>query len=232
MRIAMLGDLHGNMVAVKAVASHIAAQHIDAIYCLGDLVGKGPRSPETMDWALANCEVVLQGNWDELVYCKAPNWYSAQLGEARLRTLRALPFEHRFTFAGRKIRLLHGRPIVSDVVYCTAPEDKRLELFATADAYAPDVVAYADIHRPFWQPIDNVGILLNTGSVGNPLGGNPVASYAILEGDMGGTFGPLLYTFVQLPYDRDEAIRQAEAADGLPKPEAFINEIRTGHYSR
>lgn len=236
MRIALFGDLHGNMVAVEAFHQDVKARHVDALYCLGDLVGKGPRSPETMDWALAHCDIVLQGNWDEMVCDESVistggPWLREQLGAGRVRRLSTLPFEHRFSFAGRHVRLIHGRPIVPTTVFSFMPLEDRARLFASGD-HQPDMVGFSDIHRPFYQHIDQCGILFNTGSIGNPLARQPQISYVILEGEMGETFGPLTHTFVQLPYDREEAVRQAEAVPGLPFAEAFINEIRTGRYSR
>lgn len=237
MKIALLGDLHGNWPAVEAVDRHIKAQGVDKVYCLGDLVGKGPRSPETMDWALARCQVVLRGNWDEGVALAPPDsaggqWYKKQLGEARCEALRTLPWEHRFAFAGRRVRLLHGRPLVPEVVYSDAPEAARRKLFEGPDGYAPDLVIFADIHRPFYQQIPPLGVLMNTGSVGNPLAGQPFPSYLVLEGEPGEAPGPLSYTFFQLEYDREEAVRQAEETPDLPLREAFIREVRTGYYSR
>ena len=236
MKIALVADLHGNMPAVEAVEAHIRDQGITTIYCLGDLVGKGPRSADTMDWAFANCEVILQGNWDEAIWThyfheEWDAWYTNQLGAARIRKLQALPLEHRFMFAGRKVRLLHGRPIVSEALDADDPIEQRMELFVTEDAYAPDMVGFADVHRPFYQHMRS-GILFNTGSVGNPLARQPQASYVILDGEMGDAFGPILHTIVQLPYDREQALRDAEAAEGMPMKEAFLSEIRTGVYSR
>lgn len=235
MKIALMGDLHGNMPAVRAACEDARQRHADALYCLGDLVGKGPGSAETMDWALSNCDVVLKGNWDEAIcmnlFPQAP-WFRAQLGEARIARLSALPFEHRFMFSGRKIRLLHGRPITRDTVYSDSPIEERRALFQTEDGYAPDIVGFADIHRPFYEQINQLGTLFNTGSVGNPLAFQPHPSYAILEGEMGDAWGALCITIVQVPYDRDEAIRQAELSPDLPYKDAFIREVRTGQYSR
>lgn len=237
MRIALIADLHGNMPAIEAVSAHIATQHIDATYCLGDLIGKGPSSAEAFDWAMENCDVVIQGNWDEAV-CKGIylrpetlSFHQAALCEDRLKRLSALPFEHRLTLSGRKIRLIHGRPFVDEALGSDSPIEKRMQLFDTDDGYAPDVVGFADVHRPFYQHMRS-GVLFNTGSVGNPLAGQPYASYLILEGTLGDAIAPLLYTIVQLPYDREEAIRQAEATPDMPQREAYINEVQTGRYSR
>lgn len=237
MRIALLGDLHGNMIAVEAVDADIKARHIDAIYCLGDLVGKGPCSPETMDWAFARCDVILKGNWDEALSKDGVNifgkaWYRKQLGVHRLRLLSELPMEHRLLFAGRRVRLLHGRPIVSCAVYSDSEMEQRLLFFQTPDGYAPQIVGFADIHRPFYEQIVNAGTLFNTGSVGNPLGQHPYASYVILEGDMGGELSTLTHTIVQVAYNREIAIQQAQAVRNLPALDSFVNELTTGLYSR
>lgn len=237
MRIALLGDLHGNMVAVEAVDLDLAARQVDAIYCLGDLVGKGPRSPETMDWALRRCDLILRGNWDEAMYndeiigTSLP-WYRKQLGASRLRILSELPPEHRFDFSGRRIRLLHGRPIVSEVIYSDSKIENRLQLFQTTDTYQPHIVGFADIHRPFYEQITGAGVLFNTGSIGNPLAEQPYPSYIILEGEPGDTLCTMSHTIVQVAYDRAEAIRQAQAVPDLPWLSAFVNEIQKGVYSR
>lgn len=235
MRIAMIADLHGNMPALRAVEESLALQRVDTLYCLGDIVGKGPSSIETMEWALAHCDVVLGGNWDyNIAGIAYPGleWYAEQLGEARLDILRALPEEHRFTFCGRRVRLLHGRPTIDEALNADSPIEQRLELFDTPDGYRPQMVGIADVHRPFYEHIGTAGILFNTGSVGNPLGDQPYATYIILDGEMGETVCPMQWTVVQLPYDRDQAVRDAEAMDGMPSKAAFINEVRTGRYSR
>ena len=38
MRIALISDIHGNMVALSAVLEDIQAQDVEKILCLGDVV--------------------------------------------------------------------------------------------------------------------------------------------------------------------------------------------------
>ena len=117
MTIALVADLHGNMTAVQALERDLVKRKADAVWCLGDLVGKGPSSDRTFDWAVANCDLILRGNWDEGVGMKLfPNdaFYYDQLGKARLEKLCGFPLEHHARLSGRNIRLIHGRPIMKD----------------------------------------------------------------------------------------------------------------------
>ena len=43
MRIAVIGDIHANLPALRAVIDDVARIGADAIYCVGDVVGRGPQ---------------------------------------------------------------------------------------------------------------------------------------------------------------------------------------------
>ena len=64
MRIALVADLHGNRPATLTLEKELSRLQPDRIFCLGDIVGKGPSSDFTFDWAFANCDLILGGNWD------------------------------------------------------------------------------------------------------------------------------------------------------------------------
>ena len=86
-RIALIADLHGNLPAVEALEQDLKTRSVDEIWCLGDIVGKGPSSPDTFDWAMAHCSLILRGNWDEGVasrtFSRNDQFYYSQLGEKR-----------------------------------------------------------------------------------------------------------------------------------------------------
>ena len=48
-RIAIVSDIHGNMTAWEAVLSDIRSRGMERIFCLGDLVGKGPDPVQVVD---------------------------------------------------------------------------------------------------------------------------------------------------------------------------------------
>ncbi len=230
-QIALVADLHGNLPATLTLDQDLKARGIDDIYCLGDIVGKGPSSAETFDWAFSRCKVLVQGNWDSGIGFKQfPNdaFYYGQLGPDRLKKLREMPLEHSMTLSGRKIRLLHGRPVMRELLPPSAPPERLSRLFD------PDyqAVAYADIHRQGLRMVENRGLLINTGAVGNGLSLTMV-QYAILTGSETDGSAPFDVTFVTLPYDRDQAVRDTEAVNGrLPNWELFRRELLTGEYSR
>lgn len=230
LHIALVADMHGNLPATMALDQDLTARGIKHIYCLGDMIGKGPSSADTFDWAVARCEVILQGNWDSGIGMKQfpkDEFYYNQLGEKRMRMLCELPLEHTLTLSGRRIRLMHGRPIM-----------KKLQLIQDeADTLAPlfdpdyNVVGYADAHRQGMRIVLNRGILLNTGSVGNGLGLNMV-QYAILTGSKTRADAPFDVSFVTLPYDFERAAKDAREAKELPNALCFEREVLTGIYSR
>lgn len=69
MKIAIFSDLHGNYQATKAILDDIKANSYDEVICLGDIIGLGPKSKETLELILnSNIDIVL-GNHD-LYYTK------------------------------------------------------------------------------------------------------------------------------------------------------------------
>ena len=61
---AIVSDIHGNLEALEAVLADIAAQGVDSIYCLGDIVGYGPNPRECIDRVMS-FELSILGNHDQ-----------------------------------------------------------------------------------------------------------------------------------------------------------------------
>jgi predicted phosphodiesterase len=233
MRIALIADLHGNWPATQTLEHDLARRQVDTVYCLGDIVGKGPSSELTFDWAVAHCDLILGGNWDYGVGYRQfalDNGYWEQLGEERLAYLRNLPLEKTLTLSGRHIRLFHGRPLMHTLLF--AQQDAALldPLFTDCNGFRCDVVGYADTHRQAMRTL-NPGLLFNTGSVGNALG-NPMCCYVLLEGSEHDPEAPLDIQLVTLPYDRAQAVRDALATTQIRRIESYIREVETGIYAR
>lgn len=233
MKIAFVADLHGNWPATCALEADLQKQKPDRIICLGDTVGKGPSNDKTFDWAMSRCDLIIGGNWDYGVGEQAfPNdaYYWDQLGEERLRILRQLPRESEMMLSGRRVRLMHGRPVMETLITVKHDLETIQAFFTDGDGRPFDVVLYADAHRQAMRTV-NPGLFINTGSVGNAMGVT-YCCYAIVEAEPGEDPAPFEVRLRQLPYDRQQAIRDAQAAPAVPRIETYINEIRTGVYSR
>ena len=113
------------------------------------------------------------------------------------------------------------------------PHEKKediIPLFTDASGALCDVAGYADAHRQALRSLDTY-YLFNCGSVGNALG-RPECCFALLEGDEADPQAPFTIRLLQIPYDRDQAVRDALAAPDVSRIDAFINEVKTGKYSR
>ena len=234
MKIVLLADLHGNMVATKAIEREIDRIKPDDIWFLGDAIGKGPESDKTCDWARSHCNHWIAGNWDRGLsehrneLRGGHRFYADQIGPERFDWLDSLPLEDELTVSGIRFRLVHGRFL--DPLYLSYdPDEKLREGFRFRDG-RPEAsgLICADSHRPFVRPLAG-GFAMNTGSVGNNLGITR-AHALLLEGEDGPA--PLRITVLSVPYDNRKAADIADLYPELPLKESYKKEVLTGVYSR
>ena len=64
MRVAVISDIHGNSHALGAVLQAIEGEDVEEIWCLGDLVGYGPRPNECCRAIEERIDLCLAGNHD------------------------------------------------------------------------------------------------------------------------------------------------------------------------
>jgi protein phosphatase len=245
MRIAVFSDIHGNLPALEAVFGDIARRKADRVICLGDIIGKGPSSKETIDLCRSECDLILKGNWDENLFRdlmllnqggeagvhSSMRWYIDSAGAKRIEYLGSLPHKTELFLGGKLIRLFHAHPHNFNRYYDDSPVEKRLELFEPYDSdinKRADIAVYADIHSVYMQMVKE-GILLNTGSAGNPLD-IPEASYVMLEGD-GASVSGVDIQFIRVRYDIERAVALARQT-GVPDLDGYISELRTAVYFR
>lgn len=239
--IALIGDIHGNLPALEAVAADIKKRGITHIYNLGDMCGFGPDGEEAVNWCRENCEVNLIGNWEDFFinhkYSEHPKAkkFASKLSSENLEYFNSLPLSHKMWISGKRLHLLHGRPLSGETMWFENPPEKLNFMFtAVEDQFPPSIVGYADLHRQFQYDFHNdEKTLFNTGSVGASFGGGCYASYAIIHGDIDSRVSsPISFEFVKLPYDTELAVKNAEKqADWFPV-EAYIKSIRNGIWQK
>ncbi|MDA3960852.1 MAG: metallophosphoesterase family protein [Planctomycetota bacterium] len=68
-RVALISDIHGNRIALDAVFEDMRTQDVEAVYCLGDVVGYGPEPMVCMEKVIKACdrEHMIMGNHDHAV---------------------------------------------------------------------------------------------------------------------------------------------------------------------
>lgn len=238
-QLALISDIHGNLPALEAVLKDIKDRCINKIICLGDTIGKGPSNKETLDMCIQNCEIILKGNWEEYASKENPKesaiWVQNQIGKKRLEYIRNTKMNTEFWFSGKLLRLFHASPNNFNRVFSSGSIEQKKELFIDYNTgISSDIAGYADIHRPYMQTIENK-LLFNIGSVGNSLD-MPLASYVILKGKINDKkLSSHSIEFVRVPYDIEQAVKDAYKAyelEGMPELENYIEEITTCKYNR
>ncbi|WP_374966357.1 metallophosphoesterase family protein [Lysinibacillus sp. RS5] len=234
-KIAIISDIHGNKTALEAVLKDIRLRKIERIFCLGDLIGKGPRGSECIELIQKNCERVVRGNWDVFIQSPTDNefiqWFKDRLTEKDYQYLSLLPFNIDLELNGQLIRFFHASPRSEfERISVRHPIEKRLSMFENSEIInslhynkLPDIVFYGDIHTTFLQTYKK-GILCNVGSVGNSLDLTS-ASYAILDG----THSNNAIQFIRVDYDRQAELMIAEEL-GLPQLDKYYDEIMLAKY--
>ena len=238
-KIAIISDIHGNVPALEAVLEDIEARGIETVYCLGDLIGKGPAGDKAIDLVRRRCAAVVRGNWDEYVLRETESesevlrWHREVIGPDRIAWLCTLPFMIEFVLSGRLVRLFHASPrSAHERIQPWDELRQRLSLFEPSPQCSrparADIAGYGDIHNAYVQHLEG-RTLFNAGSVGNPLD-LPAASYAILEGEPGcESPAPWSIQFIRVPYDIELAVREAREA-GMPELAEYERELRTARY--
>lgn len=170
MRVAVIGDIHGNLFGLQATLADLRSHSPDALVVSGDLIYKLPWSAEVVDLlaglpcqrVLGNAElyVTLWGTelwpdfWEEPRMIELIRWERERLGAERLRWLAGLPEYVSFS-AGRldDLLIVHGVPGNPFLPFLARPGEERppwtqtdaraLELLGGVDA---DVVICGHTH--------------------------------------------------------------------------------------
>ncbi len=238
-KIAIISDVHGNIPALERVLADINRRGIEQVFCLGDIVGKGPQPAQAIDLIRELCVACVVGNWE--VGILDPNrhdqecWHVQRIGPERMRYLRGLGYHQEFWLSGRRVRLFHASSRgVFHRVRLDASDAERMEMFrnplgrATMFEADADIIGYGDIHTSYVAHFASK-VLFNAGSVGNPLD-MTLASYVILEGNyQSSTPASFSLQTVRVPYDIEEAIQIAIKAE-MPNLTEYVQELRTGRY--
>lgn len=229
MRLAVLSDIHSNLVALDAVLAAVGS--VDGIRVLGDIVGYGPEPDGVVERLQAVGATGVLGNHDQVAVGRlgaemfnhdartAIEWTRDRIAATTREWLAALPdrlVEGSFT-------LVHGSP--RDPTWEYILDERTAE--ENLAAFDTPWCLFGHTHLPIAFRVAGRGVvggapaaddrlrldtrraLLNPGSVGQPRDGDPDSAWAILDTDAG------TITWQRTAYDVG-ATQRAMMLAGLP----------------
>jgi diadenosine tetraphosphatase ApaH/serine/threonine PP2A family protein phosphatase len=229
--VAVISDVHANWHALEAVLAEVEREEPDELWCLGDLVGYGPRPNPCCAAVERRAALCLAGNHDLGVLgaidlgefagdaAVAARWTRGVLAEGSRAFLQSLGS----SAALEGVELFHASPRDPVWEYVLSAEAAR----AALDLTKAPLVLVGHSHVPLAIALEaevlDGGLapggtesqlgpgrrLLNPGSVGQPRDGDPRAAWVLLD------FGAGLASFRRVEYELARA--QAEIRErGLP----------------
>jgi len=229
--IVLLSDIHGNLLALEAVLADIQAQGLpDAIWVLGDLAAFCPWPAETLDRlrSLPNVSFI-RGNTDRYLvtgrrpaapvrsaddWARMPAWLTMR--EANFCwTVERLSYDDYLFLRDLPARLevavldyglvlaVHATPADDETNWL--PQTPHEVIRPHLAGLEARLLLYGHTHQPVDRTVGGVR-LVNPGSVGLPLDGDPRSAYARLDlAD-----GECTVTFRRVAYDREAVLAELE----------------------
>ena len=235
MRVGVISDIHGNLHALRAVLGALADEKLDAIWCLGDMVGYGADPDACTALVRERCQTCLVGNHDLALLeaidistfsetaAAAVEWTRKNVSEETINFLSSL--EPSASQAG--VGLFHASPRdpVWEYVLSTDQAEAGLEaqeervglighshialFFMRAEGARPGYAQGAQASDGAEVEIGEGSWLLNPGSVGQPRDGDPRAAWLELDTE------EWVARYHRVPYDIEGAAAAILTA-GLP----------------
>jgi diadenosine tetraphosphatase ApaH/serine/threonine PP2A family protein phosphatase len=234
MRIAVISDIHGNAHALDAVLDAVDGAAADALWCLGDLVGYGPRPNECVRTVRARAEPCLLGNHDLAVLGRLELAdFTPDAAAAALWTRTVLEDELRAwldSLAPQAVvegaQLFHASPrdpvweyVLSEEAALGALRATTAPLVLVGHSHVPLALLHAGGELSGGHAAEGTEVdlragrwLLNPGSVGQPRDGDPRAALLLLDTGAGTA------SFHRVAYDiarTQDEIREAGLAEPL-----------------
>jgi predicted phosphodiesterase len=244
-RIAVLGGLYSNYLALEASLADIQRRNVAAIYCLGDLGAFGPHPDRVVSLLREAGVQCIQGNYDNSLarglpdcqcgYTDPRDNHFARLSYAytfantspdNRAWLGTLPLERRLTLGGLRLLLCHGSPRrMNEFLWESTTSTHFLQHLR--EAHATDVILTTHTGIKWHRELPGGGHHINVGVLGRPENdGRTCVWYSLLEPGMRGE--GLRVEFIPIDYDH-ERLAAEMCAEHLP--EEFIETIRTGWWT-
>ncbi len=237
MRIAVLSDIHGNLLALDACLTDLASQGgAEAIAVAGDLCLDGPKPKKVLQRLEEIGAQCVKGNTDRYLSDDAQGqnfppaqaaqitWTRRELGERWLSWLHALPFALRIGEDDNQLLIVHANP-KSDDEHLWPDSDGTILQRLVGEERAT-TIAFGHLHIPYvrmWRG----RLLVDVASAGLPKDGDPRACYAIFTERDGGW----QVKHRRVPFDVKRVATQL-ADCGIPESAELIATLRRHRYKQ
>lgn len=237
MRIAVLSDIHGNLLGLDACLTDLASQGgADAIAVAGDLCLDGPKPKKVLQRLEEIGAQCVKGNTDRYLSDDAQGqnlppaqaaqiaWTRRELGERWLSWLHALPFALRIGEDDNQLLIVHANP-KSDDEHLWPDSDGAILQRLVGEERAT-TIAFGHLHIPYvrmWRG----RLLVDVASAGLPKDGDPRACYAIFTERDGGW----QVKHRRVPFDVKRVATQL-ADCGIPESAELIATLRRHRYKQ
>lgn len=213
MRLAVLSDIHGNAVALKAILEDCKKYNIDGYLLLGDYFDAGPQPLEVFDIINELDSTIIIGNhdidlrlykegkmdiWNKSCLYDSVLWTYKKLDKNIFDFIDSYPIACTYTINGfTNICLAHGTP--NSAYEGTSIQNDHMQLDKIFDGIDQNILICGHTHSP---GVISRGeyLYLNPGSAGQPHGKE--AEYMIVDTD--GI--DIKHKHIKISYDIDEVI--------------------------
>lgn len=239
MRIAILSDIHGNLVGLDACLGDLQHQGgADVIVAAGDLCMDGPRPKKVLQRLEEIGARCVRGNTDRFISArdesemhgfdpldaKQLDWQRKQIGEKWIGWLCDLPFSLRLGDSDNELLVVHANPTSDDEHLWPDADDATLERLIGEERAA--TIAFGHLHIPYAR-IWRGKLLVNVSSAGLPKDGDPRAGYALLVQRPSGWE----VKHRRVPFDVKKVATQLTDS-GIPDSVELISTLRRHRYKR
>lgn len=245
MKIAALGDIHGNYQALITVIEHIETWQPDLVLVLGDIINRGPRSKDCFDLIRERSANpgwhVIKGNHEGYVLnFENPNfsrqgvdfalrqvihWTYESLTRRDLDELIQLPVEYKIDLPNLgMVQAAHASTAGDRIGIYPSTPTSRFKGLIPGDAR---LFLVGHTHQPLVMQYKQT-LIINTGSVGLPFDGDTRAAYAQITYQNEAWQGQITRVAYDLEAAKNDFYRSGFIPEGGPLAELILAELQLG----
>lgn len=228
-KLAVISDIHGNIVALNEIIKDANEKNIDKFIISGDLVNELPFGNDVINRLKEIDALAIKGNkeqyfieyeenkynWENIQFKNSIYMYE-EITKENMEYIKKLPFSLSLEYEKIKLKIVHGSPeSITELIYRKSEDlidkyTKELE---------EDILILGHTHEPIWVCEKNNKIIINAGCSGVSPTNIGFAEYVIIDIKN----GKYNIEKVHVNFSVEELKNKILATDMLKIDTAFIN---------